>query len=329
MVLRSQGPIQEEDRLTLEEKPIPEPAPGEVRVRVEACGVCHTDLHIVEGDLPLKKPALVPGHQIIGRVESAGEGVGGLNIGARVGIPWFQRGCGACRYCLSGRENLCPGAQFNGYDTDGGFAEFVCVPALSAYAIPEGYEPVEAAPLMCAGVIGYRALKACGVSANDSLALYGFGASAHLVLQVAVARGITVYVFSRSEAHRRLAKALGAEWTGTSADAPPRRFQAAIIFAPVGDLMIEALKNLAPGGRVVSAGIHMSSLPAFGYSLLYYERILTSVANSTRQDVIEFLEEARARRLQVRTEVWPLADANEVLRRLKGGLVNGAAVLTI
>jgi propanol-preferring alcohol dehydrogenase len=329
MVLRHQGSIETGDRLAPENVLLGELQPNEVLVRVEACGVCHTDLHIVEGDLPLKKAPLIPGHQAVGIVEETGAGISPDWNGKRVGVPWFRQACGNCKLCKAGKENLCSSAIFNGYDSDGGYAEFVKLPATSVHEISANYESVEAAPLMCAGVIGFRALNACRLSAGDTLSLLGFGASAHLVLQVALARNLRVFVYSRSPAHRKLAERLGAEWTGEAGSTPPEPYHAAIVFAPVGSLMITALQHLAPAGIVVSAGIHMTPIPQFAYGLLYGERSLTSVANSTRDDVREFLREAGANRIHPETEVWPLEKANEVLRRLKAGKVNGAAVLKV
>ncbi|MHA2620343.1 MAG: zinc-dependent alcohol dehydrogenase family protein [bacterium JZ-2024 1] len=329
MILEQQGPVESADRLAKKEVAIGVLNPGEVLVRVEACGVCHTDLHIVEGELPLKKRPLVPGHQIVGIVEQTGPDVPPSLKGKRVGVPWFQQSCGSCHQCTRGKENLCDSARFNGYDSDGGYAEFVKLPAGSVYEVPPGYRPAETAPLMCAGVIGFRALNACGLAPGDSLALFGFGASAHIVLQVARARNLRVFVYSRSSAHRELARTLGAEWCGTVGDIPPHPYNGAIVFAPVGALMISALENLAPAGRIVSAGIHMSPIPQFEYRLLYKERTMTTVANSTARDVQDFLNEASAQRIRVEIEVWPLDHANEALRALKAGRINGAAVLAL
>lgn len=329
MILREQGLVEKADRLVLEDIAVPEVKPGEVRVRVIACGVCRTDLHIIEGDLPLKRSPLVVGHQIIGVVEEVGRGVSPEWLGKRVGIPWFQQGCGECRWCRSRQENLCPDARFNGYHTDGGFAEFVTVPTVSIYEVPASYEPVEAAPLMCAGVIGFRALKACSIGPDSIVALFGFGASAHIVLQIAVARKNRVFVISRNPDHRQLAQDLGAEWTGTTEDKPPEAYDAAIVFAPVGQFMVTALRGLAPAGRVVSAGIHMTPIPQFEYRLLYEERVLTSVANSTHQDVRDLLSEAGQIKIHTKIQTWPLEKANDALRSLKTGKVNGAAVLTV
>jgi propanol-preferring alcohol dehydrogenase len=298
-------------------------------LKVHACGVCRTDLHIVDGELDQPALPLVPGHQIVGTVEARGEGAGRFAIGDRIGVPWLAWTCGECRFCRSGRENLCIRARFTGYDRAGGYAELVTADERYCHAIPCDYPDVHAAPLLCAGLIGYRALRACGDP--ERLGLYGFGASAHLIAQVAAHEGRRLFAFTREgdDEGQAFARELGAEWAGASGEAPPEPLDAAIVFAPVGALMIEALRVVDRGGRVVSAGIHMSDIPAFPYSMLWEERTLTSVANLTRRDGEELLE--LAPRVPVRTEVttYPLLQANQALEDLRGGRVRGAAVLVV
>ncbi len=316
-------------RVEATERAKPVPAPGGVIVRVRACGVCRTDLHVVDGDLPEAKLPVVPGHEIVGVVESVGAQVTHLAAGDRVGIPWLGYTCGACEYCTTGRENLCRNARFTGYSIDGGYAEYAAADARYAFKLPEGYGDVDAAPLMCAGLIGYRSYRMTGDASR--LGLYGFGAAAHLLAQVAVHQGRRVFAFTSpgDAAAQELARDLGCEWAGASNAAPPSPLDAAIIFAPVGALVPAALSHVVPGGTVVCAGIHMSDIPSFPYRLLWQERIVRSVANLTRQDAIDFL--AVAPTVPVRTHVQPyeLADANRALADLRGGRVTGAAVLTI
>ncbi len=314
MVLHRQG-----EPLRLEELAAPEPGPGQVLLRVTACGVCRTDLHVVDGELPRPKLPLVPGHQIVGVAED----------GRRLGVPWLGWTCGACRYCLSGRENLCVQARFTGHDLDGGYAEYAVADERFSFPIPAGYPDLQAAPLLCAGLIGYRSLRMAGDA--ERIGLYGFGAAAHIVAQVARHEGRRLFGFVRpgDEAARRFALELGCEWAGFS-DAPgPEELDAAIVFAPAGELVPAALRALARGGVVVCAGIHMSDIPSFPYELLWHERVVRSVANLTRRDGEEFL--ALAPRVPVRTEieVFPLEQANEALDRLRRGEVRGAAVLRI
>jgi propanol-preferring alcohol dehydrogenase len=302
------------------ELPRPEPGPGQVLVAVRACGVCRTDLHIADGELERPKLPLVLGHQIVGRVEGSGE---------RVGVPWLGWTDGNCRYCSSGRENLCDNARFTGYDHDGGYAEYAVVDERFCFPIPDGYSDEHAAPLLCAGLIGYRSLRLAGD--GERLGLYGFGSSAHIILQVARHQGRRVSVFTRpnDEDGQRFARELGADWTGGSHDTPPEELDAAIIFAPVGELVPVALRATAKGGTVVCAGIHMSDIPAFPYELLWEERVLRSVANLTRGDGEEFL--ALAPTVPVRTEIelFPLEQANDALDRLRSGQVRGSAVLSV
>jgi alcohol dehydrogenase, propanol-preferring len=311
------------------ELPVPEAALGEVLVSVNACGVCRTDLHLVDGELAEPKLPLVPGHQIIGTVVSAGDGVDAFGPGERVGVPWLGWTCGECRYCLSGRENLCERARFTGYQLDGGFAEYAVADHRFCFSIPEGYPDLQAAPLLCAGLIGYRSLRMAGDA--EVLGLYGFGASAHIVIQVARFQGRRVFAFTRSgdQAAQGFARELGAEWAGDALGAPPEELDAAIVFAPVGELVPAALRAVARGGTVVCAGIHMSDIPSFPYSILWGERVLRSVANLTRRDGEEFMALAPSVPVQTEVEPYPLEGANEALERLRGGDVRGAAVLAI
>ena len=322
MVLHRPG-----EPLAAAEIPAPEPGPGQVLLRVLACGVCRTDLHVVDGELPHPKLPLIPGHQIVGEVLGAGEGAERFAAGARVGVPWLGWTDGTCRYCASGRENLCDEARFTGYDLDGGYAELAVADERFCFPIPAGYPDAQAAPLLCAGLIGYRALRLVG--AAERIGFYGFGASAHILCQVAVAEGRRVFAFTRpgDEAGQAFARGLGAEWAGSSAEAPPEQLDGAIVFAAVGALMTAALRASAKGARVISAGIHMSDIPSFPYEILWEERTLGSVANLTRRDGEELLE--LAPRVGVRTEVttYPLERANEALEDLRAGRFHGAAVL--
>lgn len=307
--------------------PRPHPGPGEVLLRVQACAVCRTDLHVVDGELPNPRLPLIPGHEIVGEVAGLGEGVTRFALGERVGVPWLGWTCGSCEQCLAGRENLCVQAQFTGYTRDGGYAEYCVADARFCFPIT-GYSPEAAAPLLCAGLIGYRAYRMAGDDIHR-LGLYGFGAAAHILAQVAVARGQELYAFSRpgDDAAQAFARRLGAVWAGGADQAPPTRLDAAIIFAPVGALVPTALAHVRPGGVVVCGGIHMSDIPAFPYRLLWEERCLRSVANLTRRDGEEFL--ALAPEIPVRTETrsYPLERANQALDDLRGGRLTGAAVL--
>ena len=311
-------------RLRPAELPDPEPGPGELLVRVSACGICRTDLHVVDGELTEPKLPLVPGHQIVGRVERGGER---FAAGDRVGVPWLGWTCGECRYCRSGRENLCDRARFTGYDLDGGFAELTVADERFAFPIPDGYPDDQAAPLLCAGLIGHRALRMAGDA--ERLGLYGFGAAAHIVCQVARHEGRRVFAFVRAgdDEAAAFARELGAEWAGDALGPPPEELDAALIFAPVGELVPVALRAVARGGTVVCAGIHMSDVPSFPYELLWGERVLRSVANLTRADGERFM--GLAPRVPVRTSVerHPLEAAAEALDRLRAGSVRGAAVL--
>jgi propanol-preferring alcohol dehydrogenase len=307
----------------------PEPGEGQVLLRVHCCAVCRTDLHVVDGELPDPRLPLIPGHQIVGTVERIGEHTDGFTVGERVGVPWLGWTDGECRYCLSGRENLCENARFTGYQIDGGYAEYALADGRFCFSIPESYPDLQAAPLLCAGLIGHRSLRFAGDA--ERLGLYGFGASAHIVAQVAAHEDRRVFAFTRpgDEEAKEFARELGAEWAGSSEEAPPEELDAAIIFAPVGALVPAALRVVARGGTVVCAGIHMSDIPSFSYDLLWEERSVRSVANLTRQDGLDFL--ALAPEVPVRTEVmpFPLEAANEALEALRGGRVRGAAVLVV
>jgi len=328
MRLSKTQPI-EQRPLELLDLPAPVPGPGEVRLRVEACGVCRTDLHIIEGDLPLPRLPLVPGHQIVGVVDQAGKGVTRFREGDRVGVSWLFSTCGRCTFCQRDQENLCDAARFTGYHMDGGYAEVIVAPEAFVYPLSAGFSASEAAPLLCAGVIGFRALRQSNIKPCGRLGLYGFGGSAHIAIQVAVHWGCEVYVFTRSEEHRALARRLGAHWTGRAEDDPPGRLDSAVIFAPVGRLVLEALRVLAKGGTIAIAGITMTPIPALDYSLLYQERTVRSVANSTRQDVLDLLKLASD--IPIRTEVhtFPLDEANRALHLLKESRFRGAGVLRI
>ncbi len=325
--LHKQGPV-ESAPLQLEECADPQPGSGEVRLSVKACGACHTDLHIVEGDLPLERSPLILGHQIVGVIESVGDGVTSKRVGERVGVPWISTSCGVCDLCASGRTNLCADAQFTGYDVDGGYAELAVVPEHAAHALPDAFADVDAAPLLCAGIIGYRSLKLAGVQPGQRLGLYGFGASAHLAIQVAHHWGCEVFVSTRSQNHRALARRLGAAWVGGAKEHPPEKLHAAITFAPVGWIVREALAALAPGGTVVVNAIHLDAVPELDYRQhLYGERTLRSVTNLTHRDAEEFLEIAAAVPIVTTVEVFDLEDANEVLLGMKESRIEAAAAL--
>lgn len=314
----------------LELRDVPVPAVGleDVLIKVRCCGVCHTDLHAVEGELTDAKFPLIPGHEVIGIVERVGDRAARFKVGDRVGAAWLRSTCGECRFCLSGRENLCETARFNGYHADGGYAEYMTLPEKFAYAVPERFSDEEAAPLMCAGIVGYRALELSGIQPGGTLGLYGFGGSAHIAIQIAKHRGARVFVFTRSAKHQELAKALGADWAGTAEDDPPVKLTNAIIFAPVGSLYLDALRVLDRGGTVASAGIHMSPIPEMEYGkYLYHERKMLSVANATRKDGEELLRIAAEIPVRTTVQTFALDSANDVLRMLKAGLINGAAVL--
>jgi alcohol dehydrogenase, propanol-preferring len=332
-VLNSPGPVDNRP-LEFAEVATPVPDEDELLVRVRACGVCRTDLHVVEGDLPVRRAQLIPGHQVVGEVAALGTRVESFALGQRVGVAWLHRTCGRCRYCRAGRENLCERAEFTGWTTDGGYAEYVVAPAAFVYPLPEGFGDLEAAPLLCAGIIGYRSLHLTGIEATSwkgaRLGIYGFGAAGHVVIQIARARGAEVYVCTRDrERHQKLAEELGATWVGGATDGPPVKLDASIIFAPAGELVPVALKALDKGGVLVLGGIHMSDIPSFDYSLIYGERVVRSVANNTRDDGREFLAEAA--RIPVRTHVqtFLMEQASDALIALKHDAIRGAGVLVV
>jgi alcohol dehydrogenase, propanol-preferring len=329
MVLTSPGPLGD-GRLEPRELPVPEPGPGQVLVQVLANGACRTDLHVIEGDLPEPKLPLVPGHQVVGSVRALGEGVSTVAVGDRIGVAWLGDVCGRCAYCRAGRENLCDSPSFTGYNRDGGYAEHLVARADFTFPVPEAYGDVDAAPLLCAGPIGYRALRLArveGLQGVGRLGLFGFGTSAHLVIQVARHHGYDVYVHTRGEERRRFALELGAVWAGGGEKLPPVKLDSAIIFAPAGELVPLALRAVRKDGVVVCAGVHMTPIPTLEYELLWGERTLKSVANLTRRDGHEFLELAPKLGVQSQTEVFGLEEANEALLRLKSGELHGAAVL--
>jgi alcohol dehydrogenase, propanol-preferring len=314
--------------LVAERKPVPRPGHGEVLVRVRACGVCRTDLHLAEGDLPPRRPGVTPGHEVVGDVVALGPGASRFAPGDRIGIPWLRHTCGACRYCRRGTENLCPGSTYTGWDADGGYAEYAVAPQDFAYALPPTWSDEQAAPLLCAGIIGYRALRRAELPPGGRLGVYGFGASAHLAAQVAIAQGAVVHVLTRSAAARDLALALGAASAGGAYDSPPEPLDAAVLFAPVGDLVPVALAALDRGGTLAVAGIHLSDVPVLDYRRhLFRERTLRSVTANTRADGDEFLALADRLRLRVTVSPYPLGEADRALADLAADKVNGAAVL--
>ncbi|HOV85101.1 MAG TPA: zinc-dependent alcohol dehydrogenase family protein [Syntrophobacteraceae bacterium] len=329
MVLKSCAPI---ETAPLERREVPDPVagPGEIRVRVHTCGTCRTDLHVIEGELPPLDRPIIPGHQIVGTVDQPGPGTSRFRVGDRVGIAWLHHACGQCSFCRSDRENLCESSVFTGYHAPGGYAELVVVPEDFAYPIPSVFSDLEAAPLLCAGIIGYRSLRRSECRPGQTLALYGFGSSAHIVIQIALHWGCTVYVCTRNAGHRELALRLGAAWAGSRAEQMPTPADSAILFAPAGDLVPPALKQLKKGGTLALAGIYMTDVPSLGYEEhLFYEKNLRSVTANTRQDGLDLLEVAARIPIRPRTEVFPLAKANEALLRLKQDRLRGSGVLTI
>ena len=328
MLLERSGPI-DESPLVARDMPVPQPGPAEIRVRIHCCGLCHTDLHTAEGDLHLPRLPIVPGHQIIGTVDELGQDAQAFRRGDRVGIPWLHSTDQSCEYCARDLENLCVNAQFTGYHVNGGYAEYCVVHESYAYPIPQAFSDENAAPLLCAGIIGYRSFRLSGVRPGERLGLYGFGASAHLLLQFARHLGCEVNVFTRAQLHRDLALELGAAWVGGAEASPPRPLDAAIIFAPAGALVPQALRVLRKAGTLTLAGITMSAIPQLDYDLLYQERVIRSVANSTRQDAREFLQLAAAIPLRTEVQVFPLEQANAALQALKRSEIRGAGVLRI
>jgi propanol-preferring alcohol dehydrogenase len=315
--------------LRLEDIPLPRPGRGEVRVRVNVCGVCRTDLHIVEGEIYPPRFPIVPGHQVVGRVEAVGDGVTQIHQGDRVGVPWLYSTDGTCDFCLRGQENLCEAGRFTGFDVNGGYAEALVIPAGSAYPLRESVSDEGAAPLLCGGVIGYRSYRLSNVKPGERIMLLGFGASAHLVLQLALYDGCEVYVITRSESHQQLARELGAAWVGKAEDYPPQLCDAAIVFAPAGALVHSALSAIRKAGTVALAGITMSDIPDLPYELIYHEKVLRSVANSTSRDVTEFLALAAQIPIRAAVEVYPLEHANQALLAVKHSRTEAAAVLQV
>ncbi|MCI0395459.1 MAG: zinc-dependent alcohol dehydrogenase family protein [Chloroflexi bacterium] len=328
MLLHEAKPIAERP-LHLAEVATPEPAAGQVRLKVRACGVCHTDLHIVEGELALPRLPLVPGHQIVATVDKSGPGAHRFQVGDQVGVTWLNWACGVCTFCAAGQENLCPKARFTGLQADGGYAQYLVVDENFALPLPGAFSDVAAAPLLCAGIVGYRALRLSQVRPGQKLGLYGFGASAHLVIQVARHWDCSVYVFTRGEEHRRLARELGAAWAGGAEDDCPAALDGSILFAPAGWIVPLALGHLRPGGTLAINAIHMSPIPEMPYHLLYEERVLRSVANVTRQDAQEFLQLAAEIPIQAEVELFPLARANEALQKMKDSQIRASAVLQV
>jgi propanol-preferring alcohol dehydrogenase len=327
MLLEHQAPI-DSAPLRMADLPLPEPGPGEVRVRVSCCAICRTDLHVVEGDLPQQEMPVVPGHQIVGHVEALGPGCQLLKLGQRVGGAWLRHTCGHCQFCTTGRENLCEQSRFTGYHADGGYADYAILPEAYAYEIPEAFSDVDAAPLLCAGIIGYRALKRSQLRKGGKLAIYGFGSSAHVVIQIALHRGCEVYVVTRDEQHRQLARHMGAAWVGARAEEMPVKADSAIMFAPVGTLVPPALEKFQWGGTLSLAGIYMTPIPEMDYDrYLFHERDIHSVTSNTRDDGRELLAEAAAIPLRPRTTVYPLAEANRALMDLKADHISGTGVL--
>jgi propanol-preferring alcohol dehydrogenase len=324
--LPTPAPVQT-NPLKLSEIPVPEPGDGQVLVRVTACGICRTDLHVVEGELPQRQPNIVPGHQIVGVIERSGRNAQRYARGVRVGIPWLHKTCGLCAYCKSGKENLCDNPTFTGYSVNGGFAEYALADENFVYPIPDGFDDVQAAPLLCAGIIGFRCLRIAGIERGVNLGIYGFGAAGHVCLQVARYWGASVFVCTREEKHRRLAAELGAAWVGGTMDPPPEKLDASIIFAPAGELVPPALAALRKGGTLMLGGIHMSPIPSFPYPLIYHERSMRSVANNTRQDGHDFLRLAAKIPVKTEIQIFPLTQVNEALNALKHDGIRGAGVI--
>ncbi|HXR10234.1 MAG TPA: zinc-dependent alcohol dehydrogenase family protein [Candidatus Acidoferrales bacterium] len=319
----------ETNPLLFTDVPVPNPAKGELLIRVHVCGVCRTDLHVIEGELAPRKSPVIPGHQVVGAVEKQGAGASRYAVGARVGVAWLHRTDGVCEYCRRGEENLCDHPTFTGYSVDGGYAEYVVAQEDFIYALPEGFPDEQAAPLLCAGIIGFRCLRLSGIKPGGQLGFYGFGAAAHVAIQVARYWNVTVYASTRDARHQKLALELGAAWAGGTLDAPPEKLDAAIVFAPAGEIVPAALAALRKGGVLVLGGIHMSPIPSFSYDLLYQERMIRSVANNTRQDGEDFLRIAAEIPIRMHTQVYPLSEANRALNALKNDAIEGAAVLRV
>jgi propanol-preferring alcohol dehydrogenase len=328
MMLRGPRPI-EMKPLELENIPEPSPGPGEVKIKVLACGVCHTDLHTVEGELSLPKLPIVPGHEVVGTVAELGEGSHRYKVGDRVGVTWLFSSCGKCKFCSRGLENLCDSVRFTGLHENGGYEEFMIAKEDYVHLIPENFSDENAAPLLCAGVIGYRSLRLSELQPGQKLGLFGFGASAHITIQMATAMDCEVYVFTRSKEHRKLARELGSKWEGSAIDDPPEKLDSAIIFAPVGWIVKEALRTLDKAGTLAINAIHMSPIPEIPYELLWHEKKVRSVANVTRQDAEQFLRIAGEIPIRTEVDVFELEEVNEVLRMMKGSEIRGAAVLRI
>ena len=324
------GPVSDGRRLVARDTPVPEPGPGELLLRVLACGVCRTDLHVTEGDLPVHRPGVTPGHEVVGEVAATGPGAAGFTVGDRAGAAWLRWTDETCRYCVRGSENLCPASAYTGWDADGGYAEYLTVPAAYAHPLPGGYSDLELAPLLCAGIIGYRALKRAELPPGGRLGLYGFGGSAHLAAQVALAQGATVSVMTRGEQAQQLARSLGASFVGGAADVPPEPLDAAILFAPVGDLVLPALAALDRGGTLAVAGIYLTDIPELNYEAhLFQERTLRSVTSNTRGDGEEFLRLAERLHLRVTVNPYPFDRAEQALADLAADRFTGAAVISM
>src|SRR5258708_21625997 len=319
-LLRAPAAI-ETNPLEYAEVAAPQPKSGEVLVRVRACGVCRTDLHVIEGELPPRKSPVIPGHQVVGIVERQGDKARRFGIGDRVGVAWLHQTDGTCEYCRSGAENLCDNPTFTGYSVDGGYAEYIVAPEDFVYAIPEGFPDEQAAPLLCAGIIGFRSLWLSGIKAGGRLGFYGFGAAAHVAIQVARHWGVEVFACTRDVRHQKLALELGAAWAGGAFDEPPKKLDAAVVFAPAGEIVPAALKALKKGGALVLGGIHMSAIPSFSYELLYQERVIRSVANNTRQDGEDFLRVAAEIPVRTHVQIFPLAEADPAVNALKNDCI--------
>lgn len=327
-VLRAPAKI-ETNPLVYTDAEMPEPEEGEVRVRVHACGVCRTDLHVIEAELPPRKSPVIPGHQVVGTVEKLGKNAGRFAVGVRVGVAWLHKTDGTCEYCRAGAENLCDAPEFTGYTVNGGYAEYIVAPESFVYPIPEAFPDEQAAPLLCGGIIGFRSLRLSGIKSGGRLGFYGFGAAAHVAIQVARHWNVEVYASTRDARHQKLALELGAMWAGGTFAEPPKKLDAAIVLAPAGEIVPAALKALKKGGVLVLGGIHMSPIPSFSYDLLYQERMIRSVANNTRQDGEDFLRVAAEIPIQTHVQVFPLRDANRALNALKNDAIPGAAVLRV